>query len=70
MFRPRKWVVVRPGFGLRGMEEPSLGELSDWIDEPEFERRLRKTLDFLKANNRPYWTNAVAEHEAFLKAVK
>lgn len=69
-FRPRKWVVVRPDFGLRSMEEPSVGELSDWIDRPEFERRLRKTLDFLKANNRPYWTNVVAEHEAFLKAIK
>jgi hypothetical protein len=68
LFRPRKWVVIRPGFLPPGMAS-QVGELSDWIDKPEFEARLQKTLDFLRANNRPYWTNTVAEHEAFVKTI-
>ena len=68
--RPRKWVVVPPGFYFRGFDSPHNGECSDWIDTTEFKIRLQKTLDFLKDNDRPFWTNVVAEHTEFLRTIK
>jgi hypothetical protein len=68
LFRARRWVVVAPDFGM-SPEPRGRGELSDWIDTPQLKARLRKTLDYLKANDRPFWTNVVAEHGAFLGTV-
>jgi hypothetical protein len=36
----------------------------------EFKRRLQKTFDYLKENNRPYWENVVKEHTEFLNSIE
>lgn len=67
----KRWVILNPRMSFpdetygRGWSEA--GEA---IETPDFKRRLQATLDFLKENNRPDWTNVVQEHGAFLKRIK
>ena len=60
------WIVHSPS-DIMGGEGP---EGSTMLITSEFRSRLQRTLDFLRTNDRPYWTNAVAEHSAFLTALK
>ena len=46
------------------------GRRGGWIDTREFVHRLRKTLDFLRANERPNWQQTVRDHGRFLQQVK
>ena len=64
----KRWVVLNTHFDT----PPAAGypsELGEWIPTSEFTNRLAKTLQYLAANNRPYWTNVVKEHSAFLQAL-
>jgi len=73
---PLGWIVVPVDFKLLGDRKPTtgpgkigMGELSEWVTEREFRRRLSSTLDFLRTNERPHWRAVVAEHTAFLKSL-
>lgn len=46
-----------------------LGELSESLTEEQFRERLQKTLDFLKANQRPHWEVVIKEHQEVLDAL-
>ena len=60
-----KWLVMGPH-----VESSYWAYEGGWIDTAEFTRRLRKTLDFLRANERPHWQETVKEHNRFLQQVK
>jgi len=59
-----KWVVMGPQVTSYWAYE------GGWVDTREFTRRLRKTLDFLRANERPHWQETVKEHGRFLQQVR
>jgi len=61
--RKPKWMVIGPSFGC---DLPEGGRLEETA---VFRTRLQKTLEFLQENSRPYWTNAVREHAAFLNSL-
>jgi hypothetical protein len=46
------------------------GECSERLTLDEFRMRLRKTLDFLRENERPNWQTVVAEHQKFLESLE
>lgn len=46
------------------------GSEEGWLQTAELARRLRKTLEFLKENKRPYWEETVKEHEPFLRELE
>ena len=63
------WIVFAPGLDSPDTDE-WCPEAARKLNTREFKTRLQATLDYLKANNRPYWTNAVREHGAFLSSIK
>ena len=58
-----KWLVMGPRVSNYW------GREGGWIETSEFVRRFRKTLDFLRTNQRPHWEDTVPTHEAFLEHV-
>jgi hypothetical protein len=79
IFRDPMWMTVSLDFaGLRGSPfvqivrrpMPYQGENSERLSLEDFKSRLRKTLDFLRENNRPNWQTVVAENEDFLKTLE
>ena len=46
------------------------GELSERVSLDEFRSRLRRTLDFVRTNERPHWQTVVAEHGKFLDSIE
>jgi hypothetical protein len=79
IFREAKWVVVPLDFVSTlgpdlvtpvNRQVTDEGECAERVSQAEFEARLRKTLQFLKENNRPHWETVFAENEAFLKALE
>jgi hypothetical protein len=69
--RPKGWIIVPVDFAMLGEPRPGAkrGELSEWLEEAEFKRRLGETLDFLRTQQRPDWETAVAEHQRFLDSL-
>lgn len=65
----RRWVVLNPRFSP-AMDTDARGYSEDGeaITTTEFHRRLQATLDYLKAQNRPFCTNVVQEHSVFLSS--
>ena len=63
VFRKKAWILVRVDF-------TGPGECSEEVSTPEFERRLQRTLDFIRTNERPNWQTVIAEHEKFLKELE
>jgi hypothetical protein len=79
IFTEAKWQLVPFDFlGVLGKadvepvprEIPSRGECCERVRLAEFQTRLRKTLKFLRDNDRPHWQTVVAENEAFLKSLE
>lgn len=62
VFTKKEWILVRVDF-------TGPGECSERVSTEEFTRRLHRTLDFIRTNERPNWQNIVAEHEKFLRNV-
>ena len=77
IFADKLWMIVSLDFGSYDSyltkpiprEVPHGGECSERVTLDEFRARLRKTLDFLRDNNRPNWQTVVAEHEKFLDSI-
>jgi hypothetical protein len=80
IFTKPKWMVIAPGFLY---ENSHLTKGDDLRINPEycaeggrleetsvFKKRLQKTLDFVRDNNRPFWTNIVKEHTDFLNSIE
>jgi hypothetical protein len=64
--RPRRWIVLSPGIANQG----GTPEFAYAWTTAEFTQRLGATLEFLKAQQRPGWSNAVMEHRAFLESIR
>lgn len=77
IFADNLWMIVSLDFGSYDSyltkpiprEVPHGGECSERVTLGEFRTRLRKTLDFLRDNNRPNWQTVLAEHEEFLDSI-
>lgn len=68
IFEEKAWIVVPVDFAS-GLRRPSgAGELSERVTEEEFHARLRRTIDFVRDQRRPYWETVVAEHETVLSS--
>ena len=67
----KRWVILNPQMSSPDDTfGPGWSELGEAITTPEFKRRIQATLDYLKNNNRPFWTNVVQEHTAFLRSIE
>jgi hypothetical protein len=70
ILKAKAWIVVPVDFTM-GFRPPSGGgELSERVSLDEFRSRLRRTLDFVRTNERPHWQTIVAEHTKFLKSIE
>jgi hypothetical protein len=78
VFAEPKWMIVPLDFcgpigsqigSLTPRDIPAPGEESERVSLDEFKTRLKKTLDFLRSNDRPNWQTAVAEHTRFLDSL-
>jgi hypothetical protein len=69
IFQKKAWILVPVDMKLRGpdRDDAGPGENSERVPLEEFKYRLRKTLDFLAANQRPNWEAVVEEHTRFLE---
>jgi hypothetical protein len=65
-----KWMVIGPEFFAANKNGQSLPEGGSLEETQDFKLRLQKTFDFLKANDRPFWTNVVREQTEFLNSIK
>jgi len=77
IFADRRWMVVPLDFDGQGgigqeisRDIPDSGEVSERVSLDEFRARLKKTLEFLRANDRPNWQTVVAEHQRFLESIE
>jgi len=69
-FEKKAWIVVPVDFKMGGRPPAGDGELSERISLKEFQTRLRRTLDFIRTNERPNWKAVVAEHTKFLNSLE
>jgi hypothetical protein len=69
IFRDKAWIMVPVNFTNGGRERSVSGELSERVSLDVFRRRLRRTLDYLRTNERPNWQTAVSEHTKFLDSI-
>ncbi|MBI2439858.1 MAG: hypothetical protein HYV35_00615 [Lentisphaerae bacterium] len=65
----KMWMVFGPDM-KRATHGDDLPEGGTRETTEEFRRRLQKTFDFIKENNRPYWQNVVKEHTEFLNSIE
>ncbi len=70
IFKEKQWIIVPVDFtwGMRPRSGP--GELSERVSFSEFRGRLRRTLDFVRINERPNWQAVVSEHKKFLDSIE
>ena len=73
IFKNKAWIIIPVNFnrGWNSQLNPGreFGECSERVSLDEFRMRLRRTLDFIRTNERPDWQTVVAEHEKFLASV-
>ena len=68
IFSPLRWMVISPGvIEMQSSDYPEGGQL---LDTAEFKRRVEKTVEFLKVNQRPNWEVVAKEQTDFLKSIK
>ena len=79
IFAEKKWILVPLDFGSHAFEMgaakvdrdiPFYGEECERVSLAELQSRLKKTLDYLRENNRPSWQTVAAEHETFLESAQ
>ena len=70
IFKMKAWMVVPVDFEMGVRSQAGVGELSERLSLAEFRRRLRRTLDFIRTNERPHWRAVVAEHTKFLHSIE
>lgn len=70
IFKSKAWIVVPVDFAIGGRWPSGQGELSERVSLVEFRSRLRRTLDFVRTNERPHWQTVVAEHAKFFDSLE
>ena len=71
IFNEKRWIVVPVDFTVWERREPTMpGECSETLSSDEFRERLKKTIDFVRTNQRPNWEAVVAEQTKFLDSIK
>jgi hypothetical protein len=70
IFKKKAWIIVPVDFAMGGRPQSGPGELSERVSLEEFRIRLRRTLDFVRTNERPHWQTVVAEHTKFLGSLE
>ena len=71
IFRDTAWILVPVDMKFYGPgRDAGPGEFSERVSFKEFRRRLAKTLEFLKENQRPHWKEVVKEHRDFLQSLE
>jgi len=70
IFKEKAWILIPVDFadGMRPRSGP--GEKSERVSLDEFRSRLRRTLDFIRTNERPNWQTIVKEHTRFLDSIE
>jgi hypothetical protein len=70
IFKEKEWIIIPVDFGI-GMRPRSIqdGDYSERVSLDEFRSRLRRTLDFVRTNERPNWQTIVAEQTKFLDSI-
>lgn len=77
VFDEKSWIIIPLDFtgfcsltqGQGGREMEATGECSENVSLAVFRRRLTKTLDYLRDNERPHWETVVEEHSKFLDSI-
>jgi hypothetical protein len=69
IFEEKAWIVVPVDFASGGRPRSGPGELSERVSLDEFKSRLKRTLDFVRTNERPHWETIAAEHTEFLDSL-
>jgi len=64
------WIAFAPGLDPPADDNKRCPEAARKLNTQEFKARLQATLDYLRKNNRPYWTNVAREHGSFLDSIK
>ena len=70
IFKKKAWMFVPVDFTMGGRPVRGGGELSERVSLDEFRRRLTRTLDCIRTNERPNWQTIVAEHTKFLESIE
>ncbi|MEI8289426.1 MAG: hypothetical protein WCH99_08120 [Verrucomicrobiota bacterium] len=70
IFKEKAWMVVPVDYTMGSRPRTGRGELSERVSLDEFRNRLRRTLDFVRTNERPNWQTIVAEHTKFLDSIE
>lgn len=70
IFTDKAWIIVPVDFNMGWEKRKGLGELSERVSLDEFKSRLKRTLDFVRTNERPNWQAVVAEHTKVLDALE
>ena len=73
IFKVKAWIIIPVDFGSGAGFRPQTGqwgECSERVSLDEFRNRLRRTLDFIRTNERPNWQAVVAEHTKFLDSIQ
>ena len=70
IFEKKAWIVVPVDFAMGDRARSGPGESSERVSLDEFRNRLRRTLDFVRTNERPNWQTVVAEHTKFLDSIE
>src|SRR5262249_19310414 len=69
VFAKKEWIIVPVDFTLAGRPEARAGELNERVSAKELKRRIKQTLEFIRANERPHWQAIVAEHTKFVESI-
>ena len=73
IFKEKAWIIIPVDFDMGVNFRPHTGqggECSERVSLDEFRSRLRRTLDFVRTNERPNWQTVVAEHSKFLESIE
>jgi len=71
VFGDKGWIVIPVNFDFMPnyLFKGEFGECSERVSLDEFRSRLKRTLDFIRTNNRPNWQAVVAEQTKFLDSI-
>lgn len=72
IFTKKAWIIVPVDFVHPTMERKITrpGECSETVSIDEFRKRLGRTIDFVRQNQRPNWEMVVAEQTKFLDSIE
>jgi hypothetical protein len=65
VFTAKEWLFVPVDFGIASSRPVAWGECSERVPSEDFQKRMKRTLDFLRTNERPNWEAVVKEHANF-----